>query len=451
MKKLIILSSLLAIITSCGNYGNGELTGVENRRSWYTASPYGMAYVPTGSYIMGTNDQDISWAMTSKSKTVSIGAFWMDETEITNNEYRQFVFWVRDSIAYRLLGEQIEEFLITEDIYGEEIDPPFINWIEEIDWQGEEETEILQEMYLPEHERFYRRKNIDTRKLMFEYFWVDYKQAAQKFSFDNESRRRWNYKTMQYDGELFNEEGDKVKVKDRSSFIMRDVINVYPDTLCWISDFTYSFNEPLSNMYFWHPSFDNYPVVGVTWRQAKAFSVWRTMFMNAFLSSIGETFIQDYRLPKESEWEYAARGGLDNSMYPWGGYYTRNDIGCFIANFKPLRGNYVVDGGIQTVEVAMYSANDYGLYDMAGNVSEWTSNAFDESAYSFTHDMNPDYTYNALVDDNPVLKRKVVRGGSWKDIGYYLQNSTRTYEYQDTAKSYIGFRCTQSLLGRELQ
>lgn len=451
MKNLVSVSLILTVILfGCGSTENGELVGVQERAPFYDAAPYGMTYVPTGSYTMGPNDQDVPWALTNQSKTVSVAAFWMDETEVTNNEYRQFVYWVRDSLAYRMLGEQIDEFFISEDIYGEEIDPPMINWEEPIEWKDEEQNEILQEMYYPEHERFYRRKNIDVRKLMFEYFWVDYKQAAQKFSFDNESRRRFNNETFQYDGELFNEEGDKVRVKDRSSFIMRDVVNVYPDTLCWISDFTYSFNEPLSNMYFWHPSFDNYPVVGVSWRQARAFSIWRTMYMNSFMARLGQAFVQDYRLPKESEWEYAARGGLDHSMYPWGGYYTRNDLGCFIANFKPLRGDYVDDGGLQTVEVAMYSPNDYGLYDMAGNVSEWTNNAFDESAYSFTHDLNPDYTYNALPNDPPVLKRKVVRGGSWKDIGYYLQNGTRVYEYQDTSKSFIGFRNVRSHMGRDM-
>ncbi|PLX10278.1 MAG: gliding motility-associated lipoprotein, partial [Marinilabiliales bacterium] len=88
-----------------------------------------------------------------------------------------------------------------------------------------------------------------------------------------------------------------------------------------------------------------------------------------------------------------------------------------------------------------------GLFDMAGNVAEWTANAFDESAYSFMHDMNPDYKYEALPDDPPSMKRKSIRGGSWKDIGYFLQNGTRTYEFQDSAKSYIGFRCVRSYLG----
>jgi formylglycine-generating enzyme required for sulfatase activity len=85
---------------------------------------------------------------------------------------------------------------------------------------------------------------------------------------------------------------------------------------------------------------------------------------------------------------------------------------------------------------------------MAGNVAEWTNTAFDEGVYEFTHDMSPEYDYYAKVDDPPSMKRKVIRGGSWKDIGYYIQTGTRSFEYSDTAKSYIGFRCVMSFLGR---
>ena len=88
---------------------------------------------------------------------------------------------------------------------------------------------------------------------------------------------------------------------------------------------------------------------------------------------------------------------------------------------------------------------------MAGNVAEWTASAFDESASTFVHDLAPTFDYEAKPNDPPVLKRKVVRGGSWKDVGYFLQNSTRTYEYQDTAKSYIGFRCVTHYLGRDIK
>lgn len=448
MKRLLIFSSIILLLSSCSKDGEGELTGVQNRPGWETSVPFGMLYIPMGSFTMGPSDQDVPFALTAQSKTVSLQAFWMDETEITNNEYRQFVYWVRDSMAYRLLEGSNEKYFITQDKYGNEINPPFINWEEPLDWQSEENREALQAMYLTDNEQFFRRKEVDTRKLKYEYFWVDIKQAAKKYKFEGEMRRSFNYKTQKYEGDVVKQNGEKVAMKDRSSYIMQDAIFVYPDTLCWISDYTYSYNEPMALMYFSHPSYDNYPVVGVNWKQAVAFSIWRTQYKNAYLRKNGKAFVHDYRLPTETEWEYAARGGLGNSMYPWGGHYTRNYMGCFIANFKTLRGNYTDDGGFHTTIVAHYAPNEWGLYDMAGNASEWTSDAFDESSYTFTHDMNPDYKYNATDIEAPALKRKVVRGGSWKDVAYYLQVGTRTYEYQDSAKAYIGFRCVRTYEGR---
>ena len=441
MKKVLALGFiLLTVLSGCGKSGNGELVGVSRRASFYEPDPYGMLFIPQGSFNMGINDQDIAQSMTSQTRTVSIPSFWMDETEITNSEYRQFVYWVRDSIARRLLGEQFDEFLISEDRYGNEITPPFVNWKTKFDWENEEYAEILNDMFLPEHERFFRRKEIDTRKLIYEYEWVDLQQAAKKSN-------RYNFEINAYEGDVFNQKGEKNKIQDRSAFIMKDKVNVYPDTLAWIADFTYSFNEPWTEMYFWHPGFDEYPVVGVNWKQATAFCIWRSQLLNNFLRSKRQPEVMQYRLPSEAEWEYAARGGLNSNLYPWGGLYTRNDKGCFLANFKPLRGRYGDDGGMYTMTVASFAPNDFGLFDMAGNVAEWTSSAFDESSYGFMHDMSPTYKYNALPSDPHVMKRKVIRGGSWKDVGYFLQNGTRTYEYQDSAKSYIGFRCIRDYIG----
>ena len=424
MKNILFFSLLVGILSSCGNSGNGYLTGVEGRKNWYQEDPYGMVYIPMGSFTMGPSDQDVSYALTTQSKTVSLQAFYMDQTEITNNEYRQFVHWVRDSIARRMLADEFEDFVIETDKYGNDYPEPILDWSERLKYDNPEYREVLEEMYLPENERFYGRREFDTRKFMYDFWWIDYQAAAKR------SNRPQG-------------------LNDRSVFIRKETINVYPDTLAWIHDFTYSYNEPLTNMYFWHPGYDDYPVVGVSWKQARAFSVWRTNLRNGFLLQNGGVYEQDYRLPTESEWEYAARGGLDLSPYPWGGPYIRNNVGCFLANFKPMRGNYIDDGGLQTLRADSYNPNNYGLYCMAGNVAEWTSNAFDESAYNFAHDMNMDYRYEAKSDDPIALKRKVLRGGSWKDISYYLQNGTRTYEYQDTAKCYIGFRCVVSYIGRD--
>lgn len=442
MKRLLVYFALLLFLGSCGNSGNGELTGVKDRPRYYQPDPYGMVYIPMGSFTMGIGDGDVMYTQINNAKTVTVQSFFMDQTEITNNEYRQFVFWVRDSIARQILGEvQPENFLISEnEETGEVYDPPFLNWETKLEWNSEDQDvrDALAEMYYPEGERHFRRKEIDTRKLYFEYYYVDLKDAARKdYTQGGEIK----------DGSFANRPQG---MKDRSVYVRKEVINVYPDTLCWIHDYVYSFNEPMTEKYFWHPAYDHYPVVGVSWKQAKAFCIWRTQLKNSFLyGKKGETAISDFRLPSEAEWEWAARGGYDGNPYPWGGPYTRNDKGCFLANFKPLRGDYIDDGGAHTLIVAHYPRNDFGLYDMAGNVSEWTNSAYHPSSYNFAWDLNPDYQYNAKDADPPALKRKVIRGGSWKDVAYYLRVSSRAYEYQDTAKCYIGFRTVQTFLGRQ--
>ena len=238
MKKVLTLSLvLLTVLVGCGKSGNGELVGVRRSASFYEPDPYGMLFIPQGSFTMGTNDEDLANSMTTQTRTVSVPSFWMDETEITNNEYRQFVYWVRDSIARTLLGEQFDEFLISEDRYGNPIEPPYLNWKTRLQYDNEEYAEVLEEMFLPENERFFRRKEFDTRKLNYEYQWVDLQHAAKKTN-------RFNFETNRYEGEVHNQFGERIEINDRSAFIMKDEVNVYPDTLVWISDFTYSFNEP---------------------------------------------------------------------------------------------------------------------------------------------------------------------------------------------------------------
>lgn len=444
MKKILLIGLVLlnvAAFTGCNQGGNGELIGVQNRGKWSESQPYGMVYVRRGSLNIGPSDQDASRSGVP-TRTVSQEAFWMDDTEITNNEYRQFVDWVKDSIARKMIGDQYPEYLITEDRNGNPIDPPRINWREKIDWEDPDIQMAMEDMYIPENERFFGKKEIDTRKLQYEYWWIDLQQAAKRTN-------SYNFETQRYEGNVYDAQGELSPIENRSSFILQDQTYIYPDTLCWIRDFTYSYNEPWATRYFWHQGFDEYPVVGVTWKQAQAFCHWRTQIQNTYLNSRGEPGLQAYRLPTEVEWEYAARGAKKFSMYPWGGYYTRDDEGVFLANFKPLRGNYVEDGGIATMKVGSYDPNEYGLYDMSGNVAEWTETAYDEAGYNYFSDLNPTFTYNARPDDPPVMKRKVIRGGSWKDIAQFVQVSTRNYEYQDTTKSYIGFRCVRSTFGDE--
>jgi len=367
-----------------------------------------MVYIPPGTFHMGPSDEDVNFAYTARNRQTSISGFWMDATEITNNEYRQFTNWVRDSIAATLMQ------------YGKDVDGHFqIDWkkASTIKWGDKATIEKIDQMVVVPDNRIFGKKEVDPNKLVYHSETFDLKEASQK---QNEGKPRGQY----------------IRKKD---------VKIYPDTLVWIRDFSYSYNEPMTKRYYSHPAFGNYPVVGVNWTQASVFCEWRTHYLNSFLERKKMATESDFRLPTESEWEYASRGGRSQSMFPWGNYYLRNKKGCLLANFKPGRGNYPEDGGFYTVRADAYWPNDFGLYCMAGNVAEWTSSFYYEGSYNFQHDMNPDIRWNAKDSDPPRMKRKVIRGGSWKDVGYFLQTSTRTYEYQDTAKSYIGFRCVIDL------
>lgn len=440
----ILVVVLLATFFSCKRNELYQYVDDKPIKPFYEPSPFGMSYISRGSFVIGADDEINDEA--TPQKRVSVESFWMDETEITNNEYRQFVYWVRDSIARTILSETFPEFMMTEDRQGNPYPEPRLNWEDPIEWRNPDFKEALAELYLPADERVFFAKAIDTRKLIFNYYWIDYQQAAKRSN-------SFNFETQSYQGTVIGLKGEEIAIKDRSDFIMRESTPVYPDTLCWVRDFTYSYNDPMTEKYFWHVGFDDYPVVGVTWKQATAFCHWRTKLYNEYQNRFGQVEVHDYRLPTEAEWEYAARGGEERTLYPWGNYYVRNQMGCFIANFKPRRGNYVADSRstTTTMKVGSFSPNNKRLYDMAGNVAEWTSTAFYESAYELVSDFNPTFEYNALPHDPPVLKRKVIRGGSWKDVAYFLRNGTRSFEYQDSAKSYIGFRCVKTSFADEFK
>lgn len=416
--KLLLLTTLAVVaigIVSCGKKGktsavpdNGQLVGVASSSKSSMGKPLGMVYIPPGTFHMGPSDEDINYNFTARNKQVSINGFWMDATEITNKEYRQFVKWVTDSLAAKELN------------YGKEVDGNFaVDWkkAQTIKYNDKATLEKISKLTLTPDNRLYGKNEIDPEKVAYRVESFDLKEAAK----------------------LEN------KGKPRQKFIVKYDEKIYPDTLVWMRDFSYSYNEPMAKRYFAHPSFDNYPVVGVSWKQAIAFCSWRSHYLNSYLERKKKAVESDFRLPTEAEWEYAARGGRTQSMFPWGNYYLRNKKGCLLANFKPGRGNYAEDGGFYTVRADAYWPNDWGLYNMSGNVAEWTSSLYYEGGYNFQHDMNPDIRWNAKDSDPPRMKRKVVRGGSWKDVGYYLQAGTRNYEYQDTSKSYIGFRCVIDL------
>ena len=356
------------------------------------------------------------------------------------------------------------------------------------------------------------------------------------------------------------------------------VQDILPDSMVWREELAY--NEPYVENYFRHPSYDDYPVVGVTWEQAVEYSKWRTDRVNEMLliekgilnpnpeqknddnfntdaylagkyegsvkknlkdlSTGGERAVNysdgimlpSYRLPTEAEWEYAAyalQGNLesevndlitDRKIYPWNGntvrYKWRGKYqGEFMANFKQSAGNYMgVAGHLNDRAsipgpVTAFYPNDFGLYNMAGNVSEWVADVY-RPMHSLTlrdvdnQDLNPfrgntftttvknedgtmvekdslgriqrrlmtdeevahvqslsvadardyldgdedsgaEYIYgeNSLISDST----RVIKGGSWADRPYWLSPGTRRYLNQTMSSRSLGFRCAMTRNG----
>lgn len=363
-----------------------------------------------------------------------------------------------------------------------------------------------------------------------------------------------------------------------------------PDTLVWRDRLSY--NEPLVELYFRHPSYHDYPVVGVSWLQANDYANWRTDRVNEYLlikagildfdpaqknennfntdaylagqyeglvkagkadldpsgSGLRHVRFEDgimipkYRLPTEAEWEYAAIGLVGNTInervvegrkYPWSGDGLRTDhkkyMGSFVANFKRGQGDYMGvagslnDGAAQPAPVGSYWPNDYGLYNMAGNVAEWVLDVYRPLSFEDVADYNPfrgnifvnkkrdtdgslaqkdslgrlqyveitpeeaanrknyrrgnavnyrdgdyastiqndwsnltedpnstakmyDYGETTLISD----KARVYKGGSWADRAYFLSPGERRYLNEDEASSAIGFRCAMNKVGSSI-
>ena len=253
-----------------------------------------------------------------------------------------------------------------------------------------------------------------------------------------------------------------------------------------------SYNDVYATYYFKYPGFNFYPVAGVSWSQANVYSKWRTIYVNELnrqknnldsalssnqLIERGVVF-PDYRLPNEAEWEFAAKAMVgtqymdenqeNGRIYPWDGRGPRNPYnikrksrqGDFLANFKRGRGDYAGisgsisnDGDIIPTNVYNYPPNDFGLYNMAGNMNEWVQDVYRPLSFQDFDDLNPlrkDGTFDeeenyqtTMINDN----FRVFKGGSWKDVAYWLAPGARRFMHQDSATNHIGFRCAMIAVG----
>jgi formylglycine-generating enzyme len=281
-----------------------------------------------------------------------------------------------------------------------------------------------------------------------------------------------------------------------------------PDTMVWAAEL--AFNDPYIDHYLRYPGFRYFPVVGVSWKQSQNYCIWRSQAVNKGMAMKNGTkeeksqaesgerialesgvVLPNYRLPTEAEWEYAAKAlvgtqYLDESqdygrIYPWDGHSLRNpygrQMGEFLANFKRGRGDYagiagkLNDGAMITEWIYAYPPNDYGLYNMAGNVNEWVEDVYRVGNNETMNDLNPVRTDGRYLTQNPRRPKnvefldeakmydkpnfqslvdnhvRVYKGGSWKDVAYWLSPGTRRYLEEDSSTATIGFRCAMIRAG----
>ncbi|WP_129715973.1 SUMF1/EgtB/PvdO family nonheme iron enzyme [Pedobacter sp. SYP-B3415] len=429
-KHLLWVLSCCFSLTACNSFNSSRTAELARKSAkvTYSTNPgeQNMVFIPSGSFMMGQSKENELFDQLAQQRKVSVSSFYMDETEVDNKLYRKFVNWVRDSIAITNYTTDKESWYMKPPP-GKKADPSFdpkrINWAKVGDgrliWNkvNRKKNPDLERMFLASDGLFSNKGDLDVSQLRYTYSLFDFRQA---FAARNSP------------------------VRGREEFTFRDTVNVYPDTTVWVKDFNYSANDPLMRNYFSHPALANYPVVGVSWRQALAFTVWRTNYVNNYYARNKKRRKSEFRLPTEAEWEYAARGGLVAKEYPWGNN-LKNDCDCLMANFKSGPGNYVKEKGIYTSPVKSFYPNGFGLYNMAGNVAEWTADLYTTSVLAKTGDLNPRNQHLPQRTDPKDMQRRVIKGGSWKDGPYFMRNAARSFEYQDTARSNIGFRTVVSI------
>ena len=174
----------------------------------------------------------------------------------------------------------------------------------------------------------------------------------------------------------------------------------------------------------------DHPVVQVSWEDANAYCKWSEM-----------------RLPTEAEWEWAARGGLDDMIYPWGNESVEegNPKANFYQGDFPYN-NLNKDGFISTAPVKSFLPNGYGLYDMAGNVWEWCEDWYRHDYYSLGHNQ-PEGPNDSFDPQQPFTPQRVIRGGSFLCNDTYCsgyRNARRMKSSPDSGLNHTGFRCVKN-------
>ena len=403
--------------------------------------------------------------------------FYFKKTEVTNAEYREFVHWVRDSIARDLLAQAgFEEFTISKmDDENQDDGLIHLNWKTKVQYNNEEYKEYLAHLYIPEERRYYRRKEIDTRKLIY---------------------------SMVLNGRVI------------------DKVQIYPDTLCWNHNFGFHIkeslkpfdnedyseryypindpkhiydNHPKANMYFWHPAYDEFPVVGLNIEQIKAFLHWKTKMKNEKNHRKGIKYKVTYELPNEMQWELAACKTQGENKTDLRKYLTTQADHSYINNLqlksayeliaiegRPLNGfidpSYSSSINMQSVQIFTrdkintYCEKEYkhkkyrepnGICGLSDNVSEWTSQIADSNYIKLLNarwsvlsgyrskELNMLAEMEKMHYQQTTTGTQLIRGGNWFDDRGSEVEGKNVKCFSDPEKNYatVGFRYVMRIEG----
>ena len=414
--KLILAISCLFILGACssGNkssntrdssttgwkYNNPKNGGYEvNSKFKEQATGPGLLFIEGGSFTMGRVEQDVMYEWDNIPRKQTVSSFYLDETEVRNVDYLEYLFWIQ-----RVYGMSYPE------VYKKAL-PDTLVWRDKLGYN---------EPFVNGYLRHPAYKNYPV-------VGISWQQATDYCAWRTD---RVNERILI----------DACIIKENMEQVDEDVFTTQAYLTGQYEGIVIEAPKNLTNK--------NYGSGEDT----------RIVRMEDGL------ILPNYRLPTEAEWEFAALGYVGNTIegeenmsdrriYPWDGASLRNNnpknSGTIMANFKRGRGdNMGVAGNLNDnadipTTVRSYWPNDYGLYNMAGNVSEWIDSSYEPEAYEFSSTMNP----NVNDVDNQI---KVVRGGSWKDVKYFLQVSTRDYENANKPRSYIGFRTVHDYLGADM-